>query len=63
MTGKRAFSGDVGDDTALAAAYARLLDDEALRSTMAENSLRRAYDFSAEKMVLSYIDLYKNLLK
>jgi glycosyltransferase involved in cell wall biosynthesis len=61
--GETGFLCDVGDDEALAAAYGRLLDDEALRSTMAESSLRRAYDFSAEKMVLSYIDLYKNLLK
>ncbi|QAR32154.1 glycosyltransferase family 1 protein [Geovibrio thiophilus] len=53
----------IGDDAALAAAYGRLLDNESLRSTMAENAFGRAYDFSAEKMVLSYIDLYKNLLK
>jgi hypothetical protein len=30
---------------------------------MAENALKKAYGFSAEKMVLSYIDYYTELLK
>ncbi|MGE4496584.1 MAG: glycosyltransferase [Deferribacterales bacterium] len=61
--GENGFLCKVGDDAALAAAYGRLLDDEPLRGMMAENSLKRAYSFSAEKMVLSYIELYEKLLK
>lgn len=61
--GETGFLCDVADDKALSEAYAKLLEDEPLRMKMAENALKKAYGFSAEKMVLSYIDYYTELLK
>lgn len=54
---------DVGDYKALADGYLTLFEDKELYKKMSANALKRAYLFSAEKMVLSYIDLYRKLIK
>jgi glycosyltransferase involved in cell wall biosynthesis len=61
--GETGFLCDVGDYKALADAYSKLLENDELRQKMATTAKERAYNFSKERMVESYIELYKRLIR
>jgi glycosyltransferase involved in cell wall biosynthesis len=45
----------------MAAAVLRLLKDESLRQTLGEQARSSVDDFSAEKMLKDYSELYENI--
>jgi glycosyltransferase involved in cell wall biosynthesis len=49
------------DTEAMAAAVIRLLKDEPLRKTMGEQALQSVDDYSVEKMLKDYSNLYENI--
>jgi glycosyltransferase involved in cell wall biosynthesis len=51
-----------GDDQALAGHLRRIVDSPALRNELSRASLRRAPDFSIERAVQSWIQLYEDVL-
>jgi glycosyltransferase involved in cell wall biosynthesis len=54
---------EANDEHALAKALRRLLTDPGLARRLGENAHARASDFSEEKMVESYLDLYSKLAR
>ena len=59
--GRNGFLVPAKDTEAMAAAVVRLLKDEPLRQTMGEQALRSVDDFSVEKMLKDYSNLYENI--
>jgi glycosyltransferase involved in cell wall biosynthesis len=50
---------DPSDDDALAAAIRRLIDDDPLRSEMAERARARACGFTPERTAAGYLEVYR----
>ncbi len=62
--GRQGFLVPPGDQRSLAAAIARLLDDEGARARMASEGLHRARErFTLERQVDVYVDWYRTLLE
>jgi glycosyltransferase involved in cell wall biosynthesis len=59
--GRNGFLAPAGNIEALAAAVIRLLRDESLRQTMGEQARSSVDDFSVQKMLKDYSDLYENM--
>ena len=59
--GQNGFLVPPGDTAAMAAAVVRLLKDESLRRTMGEHALHSVDEFSVEKMLKDYSNLYENI--
>jgi len=59
--GENGFLVPAGDTEAMVAAVVRLLKDEPLRKTMGEQALHSVDDFSMEKMLKDYSDLYESI--
>lgn len=59
--GRNGFLVPPGNAEAMAAAVIRLLKDEPLRQTMGEQARSSVSDFSVEKMLKDYSDLYENI--
>jgi glycosyltransferase involved in cell wall biosynthesis len=51
-----------GDESALADAIIKVLEDEKLRASLAENGRRRAMDFTADKVAEAYGSLFETVL-
>jgi glycosyltransferase involved in cell wall biosynthesis len=50
------------DESALAEAIIKVLEDEKLRARLAENGRRRAMDFTADKVAEAYGSLFETVL-
>lgn len=59
--GKNGFLAPPGDVDSLASSVVRLLTNESLRQTMANQARASVGEFSAEKMVKDYSDLYEQV--
>jgi glycosyltransferase involved in cell wall biosynthesis len=59
--GRNGFLVPPGNAEAMAAAVIRMLKDEPLRQTMGEQARSSVNDFSVEKMLKDYSDLYENI--
>ncbi len=59
--GRNGFLVPANDTEAMAAAVVRLLKDEPLRKTLGEQALHSVDDFSVEKMLKDYSNLYENI--
>jgi glycosyltransferase involved in cell wall biosynthesis len=59
--GRNGFLVSPGDTEAMAAAVVRLLKDESLRKSMGAQALHSVDDFSLEKMLKDYSNLYENI--
>jgi len=59
--GQNGFLVPSGDTEAMAATVVRLLKNEPLRKTMGEQALHSVDDFSVEKMLKDYSNLYENI--
>ncbi|HET6961852.1 MAG TPA: glycosyltransferase family 4 protein [Terriglobia bacterium] len=59
--GRNGFLVPANDTEAMAAAVVRLLKDELLRRTMGEQALNSVDDYSVEKMLKDYSNLYENI--
>jgi glycosyltransferase involved in cell wall biosynthesis len=59
--GRNGFLAPPGNIEAMAAAVIRLLKDEPLRQTMGEQARSSVDDFSVEKMLKDYSELYENI--
>ena len=59
--GRNGFLVPANDTEAMTAAVVRLLKDEPLRKTMGEQALHSVDDYSVEKMLKDYSNLYENI--